>query len=127
MLPLPVASREEIERLCIENLLTAAEERVFFKDLEGRYIMASAGWLAAEGGGRPLEGVLGKTDFDIFTTRYAADCQAAERRGDHQRSGRGGPARAPDLRPAAPGLGLHHARPAARSRRRRHRDLRHHA
>ncbi|MEA2144946.1 MAG: hypothetical protein QOG59_533, partial [Solirubrobacteraceae bacterium] len=36
--PLQFSSREEVERLCMENLLTAAEERVFFKDLEGRYL-----------------------------------------------------------------------------------------
>ncbi len=69
--PLAFSSREELERLCIENLLTAAEERVFFKDLEGRYIMVSAGWLAGEGGGRSLEDVLGKTDFEIFSEDYA--------------------------------------------------------
>jgi diguanylate cyclase (GGDEF)-like protein/PAS domain S-box-containing protein len=69
--PLQFASREDVERLCIENLLTAAEERVFFKDLEGRYIMVSAGWLAAEAGGRSLQDVIGKTDFDIFDAEYA--------------------------------------------------------
>jgi diguanylate cyclase (GGDEF)-like protein/PAS domain S-box-containing protein len=69
--PLAFSSREDVERLCIENLLTAAEERVFFKDLEGRYIMVSAGWLAAEAGGRSLDDVIGKTDFDIFSTAYA--------------------------------------------------------
>ena len=69
--PLLSSSREDVERLCIENLLTAAEERVFFKDLEGRYIMVSAGWLAAEGGGRSLGDVIGKTDFDLFGAAYA--------------------------------------------------------
>jgi diguanylate cyclase (GGDEF)-like protein/PAS domain S-box-containing protein len=69
--PLAFSSREEVERLCIENLLTAAEERVFFKDLEGCYLMVSAGWLAAEAGGRSLEDVIGKSDFDIFSRAYA--------------------------------------------------------
>ncbi len=76
--PLAFSSREEVERLCIDNLLTAAAERVFFKDLHGRYIMVSAGWLAAEGGGRPLEEILGKTDFDIFSPDYARVSQAEE-------------------------------------------------
>ncbi len=76
--PLPFSSREEVERLCIENLLTAAAERVFFKDLEGRYIMVSTGWLAAEGGGRALEEVLGRTDFEIFSPEYAAAVAAEE-------------------------------------------------
>jgi diguanylate cyclase (GGDEF)-like protein/PAS domain S-box-containing protein len=69
--PLQFSSREEVERLCIENLLTAAEERVFFKDLEGRYLMVSAGWLAADAAGRSLEDVIGKSDFDIFSRAYA--------------------------------------------------------
>ena len=76
--PLPFASREDLERLCMENLLTAAEERVFFKDLEGRYIMVSAGWLAAEAGGRSLEQVLGATDFELFSPAYAAACREDE-------------------------------------------------
>jgi diguanylate cyclase (GGDEF)-like protein/PAS domain S-box-containing protein len=75
---LPLSSREEIERLCIENLLTAAAERVFFKDLEGRYLMVSTGWLAAEGGGRALEEVLGRTDFEIFSPEYAAAAAGEE-------------------------------------------------
>lgn len=70
--PLDIASHEGLERLLIDNLLTAAEERVFFKDLEGRYIMVSAGWLVAEAGGRSLQEVIGKTDFDIFSAEYAA-------------------------------------------------------
>jgi diguanylate cyclase (GGDEF)-like protein len=76
--PLAFSSREDLERLCIENLLTATEERVFFKDLDGRYLMASAGWLAAEGGGRTLDDVLGRTDFEIFSADYAQAAQAEE-------------------------------------------------
>jgi diguanylate cyclase (GGDEF)-like protein len=76
--PLSFSSREEVERLCIENLLTAAEERVFFKDVQGRYIMVSAGWLAADGGGRALEAVIGKTDFELFSPEYARSAQAEE-------------------------------------------------
>ena len=41
-------SREEIERICIRNLLGAREERVFFKDLDSRFLAVSAGWLEAE-------------------------------------------------------------------------------
>jgi diguanylate cyclase (GGDEF)-like protein len=64
-------SREEIERICIRNLLGAREERVFFKDLDSRFLLVSAGWLAAEGQGRGLEDVIGKTDFDIFSRPHA--------------------------------------------------------
>jgi len=77
--PLAGGSRDDLERLLIDNLLTATEERVFFKDLEGRYIMASAGWLAAEAGGRSLQDVVGKTDFDIFSEQYASAAREQER------------------------------------------------
>ena len=44
-----LSSRAEIERVCIRNLLTSDKERVFFKDLESRFILVSAGWLEGEG------------------------------------------------------------------------------
>ena len=34
-------SREELERICIRNLLGAREERVFFKDLDSRFLLVS--------------------------------------------------------------------------------------
>jgi PAS domain S-box-containing protein len=74
------SSREEIERLCMLNLLENPEERVFFKDLESRFLLVSAGWLAAEGQGRSLDEVVGKTDFDIFSRPHAAAALADERR-----------------------------------------------
>jgi diguanylate cyclase (GGDEF)-like protein len=64
-------TRDEIERICIRNLLGAREERVFFKDRDSRFLLVSAGWLAAEGQGRSLEDVIGKTDFDIFSRPHA--------------------------------------------------------
>ena len=62
---------EELERLCLHNLLAARQERLFFKDLEGRFLLVSDGWLQAEGQGRSLESVVGKTDFDIFSRPHA--------------------------------------------------------
>jgi diguanylate cyclase (GGDEF)-like protein/PAS domain S-box-containing protein len=64
-------SRDEVKRLCVDNLLASPEERVFFKDLESRFLMVSAGWLDAEGQERSLDDVLGKTDFDIFSKPHA--------------------------------------------------------
>ena len=64
-------SREEIERICIRNLLRSRSERVFFKDLDSRFLLVSAGWLEAEGQGRSLEEVIGKTDLDIFSRPHA--------------------------------------------------------
>lgn len=76
--PLALGSDEDVERLLIENLLTASEERLFFKDDEGRYLMVSAGWLAARG--CSLADVIGRTDFELFGEEYARDSRAAEQR-----------------------------------------------
>jgi len=73
-------SREEIERICIRNLLAVREERMFFKDLDSRFLLVSAGWLEAEGRGRSLEEVIGKTDFDIFSRPHAAAALEDEQR-----------------------------------------------
>ena len=55
----------------MDNLIGSPEERVFFKDLESRFLLVSAGWLEAEGQDRSLEDVVGKTDFDIFSNSHA--------------------------------------------------------
>ena len=78
--PEALASREEIERVCFRNLLGARDERVFFKDLDGRFVLVSAGWLAAEGHGCSLEEVIGRTDFDIFSERHAVAALEDEQR-----------------------------------------------
>ncbi len=70
---------EEIARLCARNLLASPEERVFFKDLQNRFLLASEGWLAAEGGGRTLDEVIGRTDFDISGEEEASESLADER------------------------------------------------
>lgn len=65
--------RAAIERLCAHNLLASSEERVFFKDLESRFLLVSAGYLNALGQGRSLEEVIGKSDFDIFSRPHAVE------------------------------------------------------
>jgi diguanylate cyclase (GGDEF)-like protein/PAS domain S-box-containing protein len=71
-------SRLEIERLCIRNLLANSAERIFFKDLGGRFLMVSAGWLASAADGRSLDELIGKTDFDVFSEVHAAEALADE-------------------------------------------------
>jgi diguanylate cyclase (GGDEF)-like protein/PAS domain S-box-containing protein len=75
-----IFSPEEIERICMRNLLAGSEERIFFKDRESRFLFVSAGWLAGVGHGRSLEQVIGKTDFDIFTAAHATEAFADEQR-----------------------------------------------
>jgi len=55
----------------VHNLLAGPDERVFFKDLESRFLLVSAGFLAAVAPGRTLEDLIGKTDFDIFSSWHA--------------------------------------------------------
>ena len=73
-------SGEELERLCVRNLLGAKQERFFFKDLDGRFLIVSEGWLAAEGHGLSPESVIGKTDFDIFSRPHAIAALEDEQR-----------------------------------------------
>ncbi len=63
---------QEFERACMRNLLANPEERLFFKDLESRFLLVSDGFLAAVGSGRALDEVVGKTDFDLFSRPHAA-------------------------------------------------------
>src|SRR5689334_5886278 len=37
----------ELKLTCMANLLATTEERVYFKDLESRFLFVSAGWIAA--------------------------------------------------------------------------------
>ena len=61
-----------IERTCMRNLLYSTEERVYFKDLRSRFLLVSAGWIAAIAPDRTLEEIVGKTDFDFFSKEHAA-------------------------------------------------------
>ena len=74
------SSQEEVERLCLHNLVAEPNERFFFKDRESRFLLVSAGFLAALAQGRPLEEVIGKTDFDIFSTPHALAALEDEQR-----------------------------------------------
>ena len=64
----------------MRSLLASADDRFCFKDREGRFVLVSAGWLASVGRGRSLDEVIGKTDFDIFSSPYAVAALGDEQR-----------------------------------------------
>jgi diguanylate cyclase (GGDEF)-like protein/PAS domain S-box-containing protein len=72
--------RRELERMCTRNLLAASQERVFFKDLESRFILVSAGFLLDQAQGCSLDEVTGKSDFDLFSDEHATAAFEDEQR-----------------------------------------------
>ncbi|MGA9077344.1 MAG: PAS domain-containing protein, partial [Acidimicrobiales bacterium] len=73
-------SREEIERLCMRNLLDLPGEHIFFKDLDSRFLVISRGLLEDQLPGWAMDEVLGKTDFDIFSEPHAVAAFEDEQR-----------------------------------------------
>jgi two-component system sensor histidine kinase/response regulator len=69
-----------MEHLCLRNLLDHPDERIFFKDEQGRFLAVSAGYVASLAPGLTREQVIGKTDFDIFSAEHANDAFEDERR-----------------------------------------------
>ncbi len=70
----------ELKLVCMTNLLSASEERVYFKDLTSRFLFVSEGWIDAVAPGRTAEELIGKTDFDVFTERHASAAFADEQK-----------------------------------------------
>jgi PAS domain S-box-containing protein len=73
-----VFSAQTMARLCMENIAASVEERVYFKDLDSRFLLVSEGWLEAVGGSRSLEDVVGQTDHDFFSAPHADKARADE-------------------------------------------------
>ena len=67
-----VEPRRELELTCMDNLLSATSERVYFKDLQSRFLLVSAGWIAAYAPGQTAAELIGKTDFDVFSGPHAS-------------------------------------------------------
>ena len=74
------AAQRELKLTCMGNLLLTTEERIYFKDLQRRFLLVSTGWIAAIAPGRTLGEVIGKTDFDFFTNEHAAAAFEDEQR-----------------------------------------------
>ncbi len=67
----------DYERYLLHTLLETVSDKIFFKDLSGRYSRISQA-VAQQFGVEPHQ-VIGKTDFDFFDTDYARQIQAEER------------------------------------------------
>jgi two-component system, sensor histidine kinase and response regulator len=65
-------SQRELELTCMSNLLAATGERVYFKDLQSRFLLISAGWITAYAPDRAAEDLIGKTDSDVFSDEHAS-------------------------------------------------------
>lgn len=61
----------DLKLTCMDNVLAAAEERIYFKDLLSRFLLVSVGWIDAYAPGSTTEDLAGKTDFDIFSYDHA--------------------------------------------------------
>src|ERR1035438_6028640 len=75
-LPLPgqqeSGALRELKLICMSSLLSTTDERVYFKDLQSRFLFLSAGWIAACAPVRTAEELIGKTDFDVFSAQHAS-------------------------------------------------------
>ena len=58
--------------MCMDNLLTSKEIRVYFKDAQSRFLLVSEGCAATVPEGHTLDDLLGKTDFDFYSAVHAS-------------------------------------------------------
>jgi PAS domain S-box-containing protein len=61
-------------------LLANREESIYFKDRAGRLLLVSAGWLESVGANHSVDDVIGKTDFDFFSSPHATAAFEDEQR-----------------------------------------------
>ena len=54
------------------RLLNGTAERLYFKDLNSRFLLVSEGWIAAAAPNHTVWEVIGKSDFDFFSEEHAA-------------------------------------------------------
>ena len=70
----------ELKLTCMNNLLSAPDAIVFFKDLDSRFLVVSEGWIANVVPGLTAEEIIGKTDFNFFSREFAAATLEDEQR-----------------------------------------------
>ncbi len=67
------------DRICIRNLLDGADEIIYFKDLQSRFLRVSSGYARLHGRSGPRE-IVGLTDFDLFDAVHAQGAYDDEQR-----------------------------------------------
>ena len=73
-------TREDLELLCFRNLLATPGERLFFKDLQSRFLLVSESLAGDQSNGFGVEELIGKTDFDVFSDEHALAAYEDEQR-----------------------------------------------
>src|SRR5665213_1173424 len=69
----------DLKLTCMDNLLATTEARLYFKDLESRFLLVRAGCDATVPSGHALDELIGKTDFDFYSQEHAAAAFEDER------------------------------------------------
>ena len=75
--PLPTDSGESLDASIIRVLMETIPDRIYFKDLQSRFVRNSAAQARLLGADRP-EDCIGKTDFDYFARDHAERAMADE-------------------------------------------------
>ena len=73
-------TRADLERLCMRNLLETPGQRIFFKDLNSRFLLVSNSFLVDQAGGCSGAHAIGKSDFDFFSDEHATAAFEDEQR-----------------------------------------------
>jgi diguanylate cyclase (GGDEF)-like protein/PAS domain S-box-containing protein len=73
-------TREDLELLCFRNLLATPGERLFFKDLQSRFLLVSESLAGDQSHGFSVEELIGMTDFDVFSDEHALAAYEDEQR-----------------------------------------------
>ena len=71
---------QDLELLCFRNLLATPGERLFFKDLQSRFLLVSESLAGDQPHGFSVEELIGKTDFDVFSDEHALAAYEDEQR-----------------------------------------------
>ena len=77
--PSQASALRELKLTCMDNLLNSTAERLYFKDLNSRFLLVSEGWIAAAAPNHTVLEVIGKSDFDFFSEEHAAVALEDER------------------------------------------------